>query len=90
MAVLLITYDLNAKGQKHKEVLAKIKTFNGIQLSESSYAISTSLSSEQVFEKFKNLIDANDCMFVIPMIQSYQGWALEKKHKWLNEHLTYA
>ncbi len=90
MAALLITYDLNAKGQKHKEVLAKIKTFNSMQLSESSYAISTNLSAEQVFKNFENLIDSNDRMFVVPMVQSYQGWASKEQHKWLGEHLEYA
>ena len=36
MGVLLITYDLNAKGQKHNEVLTKIRSFPfWLQLSES-------------------------------------------------------
>ncbi len=91
MAVLLITYDLNAKGQKHNEVLTKIRGFRfWLQLSESSYAISTNLSADQVFKSFETLIDNNDCIFVVPMIQSYQGWASEEKHKWLGEHLAYA
>lgn len=91
MAVLLITYDLNAKGQKHNEVLTKIKDFQfWLQLSESSYAVSTSLSADQVFKNFENLIDNNDRMFVVPMMQPYQGWASKEQHKWLGEHLEYA
>lgn len=50
MPVKLITYDLNAKGQKNAEVLAKIKSFGvWARLSESSYAIKTNLTTDQLY-----------------------------------------
>lgn len=91
MSVKLITYDLNAKGQKHAEVLAKIKGFSDyMKLSESSYAIDTNLTADAIFEQFKPLIDSNDRMYVIPIIQPYQGWATKEEHQWLKSHLTYS
>lgn len=51
MPVKLITYNLNAKGQKHAEVLAKIKSFGvWARLSESSYAIKTNLTTDQLYQ----------------------------------------
>ena len=50
MSVKLITYDLNAKGQKHTEVLAKIKSCGAwAKLLESSYAISTTLPVDKIY-----------------------------------------
>ncbi|MDO5770291.1 MAG: hypothetical protein Q4P13_12370, partial [Psychrobacter sp.] len=81
----------NAKGQKHAEVLAKIKSFNSwLKLSESSYAVSTSLTASQIFEHFESLIDSNDRMYVIPLMQQHQSWATQEEHDWLNNNLTYS
>lgn len=89
MSVKLITYDLNSQGQKHAEVLAKIKEFGTwARLSESSYAVKSSLTTEQICNKFTNLIDDNDSFLVIPMTQFHCGWTTEDVHDWLDNNLT--
>ncbi|OBX79521.1 hypothetical protein A9308_00380 [Moraxella atlantae] len=87
MSVKLITYDLNKVGQKHSEVLAKIKSFNFKKLSESSYAISTPLSVDKIYQKFANLIDNNDTFLIIPLTGMHYGMALGDVHNWLNYNL---
>ena len=90
MSVKLITYDLNAEGQKHAEVLAKIKSFGvWARLSESSYAISTQLNLEQLYNQFKHLIDKNDNILIITLKKPYQGWADKEVMEWLESELSW-
>lgn len=90
MSVKLITYDLNAQGQKHAEVLTKIKNFGSwARLSESSYAIKSNLTPEQLYQQFKPLIDNNDNLLILTLKKPYQGWADKTVHNWLENQLTY-
>ncbi|MBA2058646.1 MULTISPECIES: hypothetical protein [unclassified Psychrobacter] len=90
MAALLITYDLNAPGQEHDKILDKIKTFNGwARLSESSYAVSTSLAPNQVYSQFESLLDSNDHIWIISLKKPYSGFGSKKVIDWLDANLTY-
>lgn len=88
MSVLLVTYDLNAPGQKHAKVLEKIKTFNWARLSESSYAIVSNSTPQSVYEIFEPLIDKNDTLLVIPMHKPYYGFHKKDVIDWLSNNLT--
>ena len=90
MAALLVTYDLNSPGQKHAKVLEKVKSFGGwARLSESSYAITTSLEPNHVYSQFENLLDSNDCIYIISLKRPYSGRGAEKVNEWLNSNLEY-
>ena len=90
MAALLVTYDLNSPGQKHAKVLEKIKSFGGwARLSESSYAITTSLNPSQGYSQFENLIDANDTIWIITLKKPYSGFGSKNVIDWLDNSLTY-
>ena len=90
MAALLVTYDLNSPGQKHAKVLEKIKSFGGwARLSESSYAITTSLTPSQVYSQFENLIDANDTIWIVTLKKPYSGFGSKNIIDWLDNSLTY-
>ena len=90
MAALLITYDLNAPGQEHDKIHDKIKTFNGwASLSESSYAVSTSLAPNQVYSQFESLLDSNDHIWIISLKKPYSGFGSKKVIDWLDANLTY-
>ena len=90
MAALLVTYDLNSPGQKHAKVLEKIKSFGGwARLSESSYAITTSLTPSQVYSQFENLINANDTIWIITLKKPYSGFGSKDIIDWLDNSLTY-
>lgn len=90
MAALLITYDLNTPGQEHDKILDKIKTFNGwARLSESSYAVSTSLAPNQVYSQFESLLDSNDHIWIVSLKKPYSGFGSKKVIDWLDANLTY-
>lgn len=90
MAALLVTYDLNSPGQKHAKVLEKVKSFGGwAKLSESSYAITTSLAPNQVYSQFKSLIDPNDTIWIITLKKPYSGFGSKNVIDWLDTNLTY-
>ena len=88
MAVLLITYDLNSPGQNHSELLAKIKEYSWVKLSESSYAIETNLSVQLVFDNLKPLIDSNDNLFIINLKKPWSSFGPKEVNNWLENNLT--
>ena len=68
MAALLITYHLN-KETKRPDIVGAIKYDSWAKLSESSYAIATSKSSQVVYDGLKQFIDSNDQLYVINLRQ---------------------
>jgi hypothetical protein len=90
MPVYLVTYDLNSPGQKHAKVLEKIKSFDRwARLSESSYAIVSSGSPKDIYEKnFMPLLDNNDTLYVIAMHMPYWGLGTKEINDWLSNNLT--
>lgn len=90
MTIKLITYDLNKPGQNHDKVLAKIKSYgNSKRLSESSYAVDSDSSPEEIFDDFEPLLDQNDCLLVIPVAAPYSGRNYIHVINWLNQKLEY-
>ena len=90
MAALLVTYDLNSPGQKHAKVLEKVKSFGGwARLSESSYAITTFLTPNQVYSQFESLLDSNDYIWIVSLKKPYSGFGSKKVIDWLDTNLTY-
>lgn len=86
MAVFIVAYDLN-KEVRRPPIVAEVKKGNWARLSESSYAISTIESVDQVYARFKPLLDDNDNLYVIPLRQPYRGWGPKDVHDWLGTHL---
>lgn len=87
MTVYLVTYDLN-KETTRPPVLEKVKSFpSWAKLSESSYAIDTAWTAQQVYEYFKPLIDANDRIYVITLRKPWMGFGLKDVNEWLDSHL---
>ena len=65
MATYIVTYDLNNETRRPPIVQA-IKTYgNWARLSESSYAIVTAETPQQVFDKLKKHLDGDDQLYVI-------------------------
>ena len=87
MAALLITYDLNSPGQNHKEVLEKIKTYPWVKLSESSYAIKTNETPQDVYSLFQSLLDSNDNLLIITLTNPWYGKASQEVLNWLKSVL---
>jgi CRISPR/Cas system-associated endoribonuclease Cas2 len=89
MAVLLVTYDLNSPGQKHAKLLEKIKQYSWAKLSESSYAIETDASPQQVFDTLRPITDQNDNLYVINLKRPYAGFGPQDVNDWLESKLPY-
>lgn len=89
MPTLIVTFDLN-KEVKRPNILKEIKKGgNWAKLSESSYAISTYETPQQVFARLKPYIDGNDNCYVVTLNAPYCGRGPEDVNKWLEGHLYY-
>ncbi|MCP3878338.1 MAG: hypothetical protein GY701_08090 [Sulfitobacter sp.] len=88
MSVYLVTYDLN-KETNRPDLLSDIKEkFDGwAMLSESSYAISTHLTPESIYNTLSPHLDSNDVIYVIALSAPYRGHGPETVNKWLEDNL---
>ena len=87
--ILLITYDLNKEpdSDDYKGFMAYIKSFDWARLSESCYAVSTSLTPTQVYAALKPFTDANDYLIVISLRTPYSGVNKKEVIDWLAKFL---
>lgn len=86
MAVLLVTYDLNKEQGKrtdYTELLSAIKKYAWARLSESSYAIETSETPKQIYDKLKPHTDPNDYLLVITLTRPWHGSQSRTVLDWL-------
>jgi len=89
MAVYLVTYDLN-KETTRPNITKKLRDeFPYAMLSESSYAIQTTSTVEQVHAFFKPILDDNDTFYVITLKNPWTGFGPKVVNEWLEKHLTY-
>jgi len=86
MAVYLVTYDLN-KEKVRPPIVEKIREFSYARLSESSYAIRTDLSVDQVYAIFDKFKDGNDSLYVITLSQPYRGFGDEIVNDWIQSNI---
>ena len=90
MAVYMITYDLNSKGQNYDEVIDAIKNAStGVWCTywKSSYLIKSNLTANQVSDLITPHLDSNDRMIVVEVTKNYQGWLSEDQWKYINESI---
>lgn len=88
MAVYLVTYDLRSETQRPPIVKELKEAYPAwCYLSESSYAVSTNQTVDQVYEFFRKFTDDNDYLLIIPLKQKYRGWVTQDVHDWLNRNL---
>lgn len=90
MSVLLVTYDLNKEpdSSDYKGFMKVIKSYPWARLSESSYAIATSKSVEQIYSELSAYADKNDYVYIIRLHRPYTGFGPTRVNDWLDENLT--
>jgi len=88
VATKLITYDLN-KEIVRPNIVGAIKQLGGswAKLSESSYATNTPLTTEQIYQRLKPLLDANDHIYIITLQQPHSGYGPTEVNQWLAGNL---
>lgn len=85
---MLITYDLN-KETKRPPIVDKIKEFEAwAKLSESTYAVNTSLSVNEVYNRLKPMFDDNDVLYIITLNKPWTGYGPKKVNEWLENNLS--
>ena len=86
MAVLLVSYDLN-KETKRPDIVGEVAKTDWAKLSESSYAIDTGETPEQVYNRFKKHLDGDDDFWVISLHRPYFGYGPKEVVEWLRARL---
>ncbi|RWR28816.1 hypothetical protein D2T31_11935 [Sinirhodobacter populi] len=89
MASYLITYDLNREVRRPKIVDAIREFGTWAKLSESSYAIVTWKTADQVYDDFKQYLDNNDSFYVISLRQPLAGQGDAKVNEWLQNQILW-
>lgn len=90
MAVLLVTYDLNKEGKSKVDYnkFYKIRdAYDHVKLSESSYALNTTETPTEVYNKLKPVIDTNDHVYIISLKRPYMGYGPKATNDWLEKNL---
>lgn len=73
---LFVSYDLKAQGKNYDKVIAAIKATcpRWAKVHYSLFYVKTSLTAQQVFDKVKLAIDANDSLMVIDATGDDAHW----------------
>lgn len=88
MSTLLITYDLSKPGQDYTDLLTEIKKLAWARLSESSYAVYTDMTPQQLFSRLSPHLDSNDTLYVITLNRPYWGLGPAAVNEWLERYLV--
>jgi hypothetical protein len=88
MSTLLITYDLNKKGQDYNGFYKVIKQYSWAKLSESSYAIQTGESPISIYNQLALHLDKNDHVYIITLAKPYYGYGPDEVNTWLSNSLS--
>ena len=88
MAAFIVTYDLK-KENNREDITGHLKKrySTWAMLSESSYAITTKHSPEQVFKYMKPMLDGNDQLYVITLADPHCGFGPVDINEWLERNL---
>ena len=89
MPVCLVTYDMNVPGNDYEGLLKTIKNYAWARLSESSYAIETYETPQQVFDKLRPLLDQHNNLYVINLKKHFVGYGPQDVNDWLEKKLNY-
>jgi len=85
MAILIIVYDLSPVVASYYDLVSAIKKFPWAKLSASSYAISTNLTPQTVFNQLRPLMDGSSNLYVITGHKPFTGYGPEAVNKWLQQ-----
>lgn len=87
MTALLVTYDLQKPGQDYSGFYDVIKSYPWAKLSESSYAIATTITPSSIYDQLSQHADQNDHVYVIGLKGPWRGRGLEDVNSWLEKNL---
>jgi hypothetical protein len=89
MPLLLVTYKLNAAERNHSLLRAQIEKYSNVRLSDSSFAIITDKTPNEVCGELAALIEKDENLFVITLKLPFDGCGPGLAKDWLKKGLTY-
>jgi hypothetical protein len=87
MALLLVTYSLNAPNRDYSGFYDAIAAYPHVRLSESSYAIHTYETPSTLFSQLSLHMEESDHLYIMTLMRPWQAYGLEEVTKWLESHL---
>jgi predicted transcriptional regulator with HTH domain len=88
VACYIVTYDLNKEVVRPKIVELIKKLYPAwAKLSESSYAVSSPLTAQAIYNSLVSLLDGNDNLYVIPLSNPWFGRGPKAVNDWLDVNL---
>ncbi|MFA7361951.1 MAG: hypothetical protein WC139_13040 [Candidatus Kapaibacterium sp.] len=88
MKCFIITYDLRKPGRDYKSLYEALKSFGTWgKITESTWAIVSSLTSRQIYDFLSKHIDSNDRIFVIKSGKDATWINAIASVDWLKKHL---
>ena len=88
MSAHIITYDLSQPGRNYDELYARIKSYPAYaMITESSWAVATNRSPEEVRDHLVQALDRNDTLFISTLGDSAWAGLSRDIADWLKENL---
>ena len=87
MTLYIISYDLSKPNRDYDGLYDTLKSFSSWwHYLESTWMISTTDTSDEVFEKLKPHIDEDDNLLIIEAGKKRSGWLPKKAWEWIKNH----
>lgn len=89
MAIILVTYDLNAPGKNYKPVHEHLKKFTHCKCLESVWLLDTDKTTATIRDELEAKIDSNDSLFVVKLAKNWAAinfscaeWLKKTARRW--------
>jgi hypothetical protein len=88
MSVYAVNYDLNRPSQNYTGLIKELESQPAwLHYLKSGWLIMSSLSANQLMERFKPYIDSSDLILVIEVTKNHQGSLTKDQWAWINRHV---
>jgi hypothetical protein len=83
MAVLIVLFDFSPTGASHYPMIRAIKSYPWAKLTDTSYAISTDLTPQVVFNQLRGLMESSCNLYVMSSRKPFAGYGPQSVNEWL-------
>ena len=86
MPAYLITYDLSSETAR-QDLVAEIKAWPWVKLSETAYAIHTADTAQTVYKQLASFLGRDDVVYIVGLRQPFAGYGPDTVNAWLQQRL---
>ncbi|MFI5251640.1 MAG: hypothetical protein ACHQQQ_04315 [Bacteroidota bacterium] len=87
MPVLLVTYDQSFSTKKNDSLVAAIKQYKHVQLSENTFAIDTFENTRTIYNKLIPHLNCKTNIYILTVTRPFTSQCLEEVKSWLGKRL---